>query len=270
MRPKGDAPTYTDRCAVAQYPKEVFEKMLMSDGDIEKAVASKELVITDFSKECLQPASYDMRVGKAAFSSTLKRRIDVEKKGSVAIAPGDLILVSTYERVGTSSKVAGHIGLRSSHTRLGLVSLNGPQIDPGFEGTLTVGLCNLNSNSIELKFKEPFCTVEFFELSSPVGTSYHGPFQGQSGIRREDCDRVKAREAAWSPIEKRVGAIERKIRRRRRELTTGAALSLAIVLGGFGLLIGGLLTPYRYAVIPGVAAIAIEILRHSLRQVYQK
>lgn len=241
--------------------------MIMSDRDIKKAIDTKELVITNFSVECLQPASYDMRAGKEAFSSTRKKRINLEKEGFVAISPGDLILLSTYESVETSRKIAGHIGLRSSHARLGLVSLNGPQIDPGFRGTLTIGLCNLNSNSIKLKYKEPFCTVEFMKLLSQANNSYNGPFQDQYGIRPEDSKHIEAREVAWSPIEKRIGTMEKQIRRRVPVVGAGAFLSLGIVLGGFALILTGILTTHHYTVIPGIAAIVLETMRYSMRTV---
>lgn len=97
----------------------------MSDKEIQRAITSKELIINKFSQKCLQPASYDMRIGKEAFSSHGKRRIDIKSAESLKIEPGDFILVSTYESVKLSSKIAGRIGLRSFHTRKGLALLAG-------------------------------------------------------------------------------------------------------------------------------------------------
>ena len=37
--------------------------MILVDEDIKKAVKSGEIELSDFSEKCLQPASYDLRVG---------------------------------------------------------------------------------------------------------------------------------------------------------------------------------------------------------------
>lgn len=185
--------------------------MLMSDKGIERARRSKELVIRSFSKKSLQPASYDMRVGDEAFSSHEKRPINIKSTGSLTIKPGDFILVRTYESVKLSPKIAGRIGLRSFHARKGLALLAGPQIDPGFEGVLVVGLHNLDANALKLSYRERFCTVEFYELSEPVKQPYKGEYQNQNTIREQDSTAIKERIAAWAPIDDRLKELEEKM-----------------------------------------------------------
>ena len=185
--------------------------MLMSDKDIERARRLKELVIRSFSKKSLQPASYDMRVGDEAFSSHEKRPINIKSTGSLTIQPGDFILVRTYESVKLSPQIAGRIGLRSFHARKGLALLAGPQIDPGFEGVLVVGLHNLDANALKLSYRERFCTVEFYRLSEPVKQPYKGEYQSQNTIREQDSTAIKERIAAWAPIDDRLKELEEKV-----------------------------------------------------------
>jgi len=182
----------------------------MSDKDIREAISSGELTIADFSSESLQPASYDMRVGEEAFSSH-EKRIDVKSTGSLVIKPGDFILVRTYESVKLSPKIAGKIGLRSFHARKGLALLAGPQIDPGFEGVLVVGLHNLDANEHKLSYREPFCTIEFYRLSEPAQQPYKGDYQNQKGIREEDCTAIEERNPAWAPVDDRLKKMEEKV-----------------------------------------------------------
>jgi len=130
--------------------------MLMSDKGIQKAMNSGELIIRNFFKKSLQPASYDMRVGEEAFSSHEKKLINVKSTGFITIRPGDFILIRTHESVKLSPNIAGRIGLRSFHAKKGLVLLAGPQIDPGFEGVLVVGLHNLDANELRLSYQEIF------------------------------------------------------------------------------------------------------------------
>lgn len=184
--------------------------MLMSDKDIQQAMSSGELIIGDFSPESLQPASYDMRVGEEAFSSH-EKRINVKSTGSLVIKPGDFILTRTYESVKLSPKIAGKIGLRSFHARKGLALLAGPQIDPGFEGVLVVGLHNLDANERKLSYREPFCTIEFYRLSEPVQHPYKGEYQKQKGIRKRDSNPIKESIAAWAPVDDRLKKLEEKV-----------------------------------------------------------
>jgi len=198
--------------------------MLMSDREIQGARTSKELEIRNFSKECLQPASYDMRVGDEAFSSHEKVRIDVKPKGFLEIKPGDFILVRTYESIRLSPKIAGRLGLRSFHARKGLALLAGPQIDPGFEGVLVVGLHNLDANALKLSYREPFCTVEFYRLSEPVQRPYNGGYQGQNKIAESDCTAIEERIPAWAPIDDRLRRLEEEVKRLTEKLVTPSVL----------------------------------------------
>lgn len=186
-------------------------QMLMSDKDIREAMSSEELIIRNFSPKVLQPASYDMRVGKEAFSSHEKGRIDVTRERPLVIKPGDFILIRTYESIKLSPRIAGRIGLRSFYARKGLALLAGPQIDPGFDGVLVVGLHNLDANELKLPYRDPFCTVEFYRLSEPVQQPYQGDYQHQRKINERDCMAIKERIPAWSPIDNRLKELEEKV-----------------------------------------------------------
>lgn len=160
--------------------------MLLSDIDLKNAMDKKEIIIENFSEECLQPASYDMRMGKEAVKEAGK--LDVEGKGVVMLNSGDLAVLGTYESVSLTRRYAGHIGLRSHYTRKGLVLLAGPQIDPGFRGILTIAVCNLGPGTIAIPYMEKIVTVEFFKLIKEASKEYSGPFQGQKTIPSEDIE----------------------------------------------------------------------------------
>lgn len=162
------------------------EILLLSNDDIRRAMKDKEIIIENFSQECLEPASYDMRMGKEAVMETGKT--NVEEKGLVMINPGDLAVLGTFEVLTLSTRYAGHIGLRSHYTRKGLVLLAGPQIDPGYSGILTVAVCNLGPGSIAIPYMQRLVTVEFFKLIKEASKPYSGPFQGQKTIPTGDIE----------------------------------------------------------------------------------
>jgi len=160
--------------------------MLISDKEILQAIKDKEISIEPFSEGNLEPASYDMRLGDRAIISKTVRleelkkqveekevtEINVREKGRIVIPPGAFVLLITLEKIKISTHYAGHIGMRSYYARKGLVLLSGIQIDPGFEGHLVLGLCNLSPRSLEIGYSDPICTIELLKLSQEASRAY--------------------------------------------------------------------------------------------------
>lgn len=162
--------------------------MMMNRDQIKRAIEEDLLTISDFSEDCLQPASYNFRLGNEAITSSRREKEDPSRKGLFTIPAGDFALVKTFEHVKLSPSAAGHIGLRSHYAKKGLDILAGPQIDPGFDGYLVLGLTNLSPRDITIPYKGDFCTVEFYRFSEPVSKPYVGEYQGQPGIMPRDLE----------------------------------------------------------------------------------
>lgn len=163
--------------------------MLMTDHAIRRAMESGEIVLNNFDERSLQPASYDMRLGEEAITSSHREKTYPARSGLLTIAPGDFALAATHEYVELPATVAGHIGLRSAYAKKGIVLLSGPQIDPGFKGVLVVGLSNLSPRDVVIPYKSSFCTVEFFRLEEAAGL-YDGEYQSQTGISPRDLQNM--------------------------------------------------------------------------------
>lgn len=162
--------------------------MLLTDSQIRSAISEGKLSLEGFDENFLQPASYDLRLGQEAFTSSGRERINVQAKGSVLIEAGDFAVLTSFEKVRMPRDMAAHIGLRSHYARKGLMLLSGPQIDPGFEGILVLGVFNASPRDLLIPYKEGFCTVEFHQLSEEVKKPYQGPYQHQEGIPAIDLE----------------------------------------------------------------------------------
>jgi len=171
-----------------------------------------EIVLDPIDDTKIEPASYDARVGKWAFASSSKEKLNLSEKGVLIVEPGEFAVVESRERVELDNRTAARLGLRSEYARHGLLMLSGPQIDPGFRGILVVRLINLAPKPIALPYEAPFLTLQFFRLGSPVTKPYSGPQQGQPGISARDIQELVETEGmTLGQVMKTLGALAKDV-----------------------------------------------------------
>ena len=96
------------------------------------------------------------------------------------LAPGERILLSTLDVINVPIGYVGLICLRSTFARLGLLSP--PTIaDPGFSGTLTMGVYNASQNPIQVPREEAMWSIHYLTVSVTYPI-YKGKYQNQEGI----------------------------------------------------------------------------------------
>ena len=162
--------------------------MILVDTQIKEAIDSGKIIMENFSENCIQPASYDMRIGEEGFTADSKEITNIKEKGLLLLKRGDFGVVSTYESVEFPSDYTARIGLRSYFSRRGLVATTGPQVDPGYRGKLFIGLINLSPSDIALTYRQEFCTLEFHKLEVPASSPYKGPYQDQLELTDKEID----------------------------------------------------------------------------------
>lgn len=134
----------------------------------------------------IQPAGIDLRVKRVfkvkgnAFLGKEKRKMpEIEKvfeKGKVLLKKNEFVLVETEEKVKMSKKLAGIILPRSSLSRSGIALLTS-FVDPGFKGSLTVGMKNLGNGDFEIEIGARFAQLILFEVKG-CSKLYRGRYQG--------------------------------------------------------------------------------------------
>ncbi|WP_148882566.1 dCTP deaminase [Thermococcus aciditolerans] len=139
----------------------------------------KEILIEPFNEKSLQPAGYDLRVGREAYING--ELIDVEKAGKVVISPKTYALILTLERIGLPDDVMGDMKLRSSLAREGLLG-SFAWVDPGWDGNLTLGIYNASDEPVELSYGERFVQIAFIRLEGPAKSPYRGNYQGSQHL----------------------------------------------------------------------------------------
>jgi len=147
------------------------------------------------------PLNIDLRRGGFAklFGPNSERRKITEEQPFV-LKPHKLVLGRTHERVALPIRadvecLAARIEGRSSYARCGLlVHFTAPTIHAGFDGTITLELCNLGPASITLYPRAPICQL-IVETVSGIPFRNDSQFQGQKdagGVRRRQLRKASA------------------------------------------------------------------------------
>jgi dCTP deaminase len=120
------------------------------------------LVITPYSSECQQPASYDLRAER-----------------DICLPKGTCTLVPTLEWIELPKDLAGTLRCRSSFGRRGVL-LGGGFVDPGFHGQLTLCLTNLGSDDIIIRKNDRVVQMILHEVMES-DQCYSGRYQDSRG-----------------------------------------------------------------------------------------
>ncbi|MBP6975432.1 MAG: dCTP deaminase [Candidatus Moranbacteria bacterium] len=171
--------------------------MFLSDRDIRKAVDEGAIVIRDFDRERLGPASYDVILDnqfsitephKTPVIDPMKKIFPKTKEVEVAdgeefmLFPGETILGKVRDYIGSREYLI-QISGKSSLARIGLVVHNTAGIiNPGHFLNITLELSNLNRVPIVLRPGMQIAQLTFSCLTSPVEHDYEktGRFNGDN------------------------------------------------------------------------------------------
>lgn len=152
----------------------------------------------------LQPASIDLHLGnewlvpKPNCTHTQRRlgRVDtwthatdakepIEYETTVSdslwIPAHGFVLVRTREVVGISDRLFAKVEGRSSVGRLGLIVETAGLIDPGFEGSVTLEICNMLPNPLLVHAGMRGCQITFARVEGSTEGGYQpkGKYAGQ-------------------------------------------------------------------------------------------
>ena len=169
--------------------------MILNNRQISEAVSKGDIFIEPFDENQVQAATYDLKVGAQGATASAKKLINIHDDGYLLLKPGDFAIITVLEELHLSPQYVGRFGIRSKYARKGIIATTGPQIDPGYEGRLIIGLTNPTPNSVTLPYKDDFLSVEFHKLEEPSTKPYSGPYQGKKELGPEDIEMIVETES---------------------------------------------------------------------------
>ncbi|HVX92704.1 MAG TPA: dCTP deaminase [Candidatus Dojkabacteria bacterium] len=162
--------------------------MILSDKTIKERLKTGEIVITPFKEEFLQPASYDLHLGRSilVFNTEKHNMIDIKKPvedlmlrkelkedEEYIINPGDFLLANIEEVTGVNGRHVGRLEGKSSLGRLGLIiHATAGFLDPGNSLKMTLEIANLSPLPIKLYAGMKIAQMAFEQIDQFVEKEY--------------------------------------------------------------------------------------------------
>ena len=120
---------------------------------------SRDKISPQELEDCLDAASYKLRLGAEAHVGGERRRIS--EKEPLVIPAHQVAVVKTYELVNLPRFLIARWNLRVKWVYEGLLWVGGPQVDPGWQGELYCPIYNLAEREVVIPYKERFFTMDF-------------------------------------------------------------------------------------------------------------
>ncbi|MFA7681494.1 MAG: dCTP deaminase [Candidatus Peribacteraceae bacterium] len=187
--------------------------MILSDKDIRQAIASGHLKVTGTPSGGvmhIHASSMDLHLGHTfklyehsqfavldpkdpkTFAENM-RTITVTDGDSFIVQPGEFVLGVTQECITVPDDLVVRVEGRSSLGRLGIIiHSTAGFVDPGFSGTITLEISNLNRLPVALYPGMRVCQLAFEQMSSPAEVPYNKkPFSKYQGQQLPEESRLE-------------------------------------------------------------------------------
>lgn len=138
------------------------------------------ILLRNADPNMVKGASYDLRLGDEYYYNGKIQKLSV-RKPFLTIEPYDYAIVSCIETAWMPRDLVAKFGLTVGLFCQGIILSNGPQIDPGFRGTLFCLLFNTSNRAVHLKRGMHYATIEFNKLIG-YAEPYEGKYQGKKHI----------------------------------------------------------------------------------------
>ncbi len=180
--------------------------MILSDRDLKAKILDGSIVVTSPENDHMDnihASSMDFRLGRffklykhseqavldpsrpETFTNVTQLIEITDPQQPFIVQPHEFVLGVTLERVKLPDDMVARVEGRSSLGRLGIiVHSTAGYVDPGFEGTITLEITNINRMPVALYPGMRVCQLAFETMSSAAEVPYYkkasSKYQGQS------------------------------------------------------------------------------------------
>jgi dCTP deaminase len=147
----------------AQPEARPFGVGVLVNHQIARAVKDGVIGIDPFDERNVRLAAIDLTLDDFIIT-TDGEKVDTSDGQSFVLKAGRTVNVSTREWIDLPQDYIGRVGAMTTLASIGIVTLHGFQIDPGFKGNLQFCIFNAGSRNFELRSGMPIVSLEVMPL----------------------------------------------------------------------------------------------------------
>lgn len=142
---------------------------MITGKELKDAVLS-QTIMQGGDEKCVEGVKYDFRssahILKAKYGQPIDaRKLNQSEMVDLVIEPNEVVFVLSEERLTLPSDVIAQLSPKRKMSQLGVLTLGGLTIDPGYKGRLLIGMLNYSSTPFYLKPGKKIIAATFLRLS---------------------------------------------------------------------------------------------------------
>jgi deoxycytidine triphosphate deaminase len=148
--------------------QETYLAKMITGAELSDAVRSQSF-IKNGRETNVEGVKYDFSLSqhilKAEFNRpVIANELDPADKRKLEIEPGEVVFVLTEEELCLPNDVVAHLSPKRKLSHLGILTLGGFTIDPGYKGRLLIGLLNIAGTPFPLIPNKKLIAATFYRL----------------------------------------------------------------------------------------------------------
>lgn len=193
-----------------------------------------EGIVDPYDDSAVNSCSYELSVGREAFvTGENAKKFNLESGESIAIPPGQVVLILTHETLKMPLDAVGLLSIRFGWKARGLINISGFHVDPGFEGKLVFSMYNAGVQTIHLGLRSRIFLLWLCSTDAPTADKYHGDHNRQEHLPDDAVTNLAARMPSPFTLEKDVDSLRNELRREVSGLRTLLGVAVTLAAGAF-------------------------------------
>lgn len=194
------------------------------------SLISAGTLLKNVAYENIEAASYDLRLADTYWCQGDFHNLSSEKL-TAEIPPYSFVIVQAVEEAALPRFITATFDIRVRLFFSGVILSNGPQVDPGYRGSLFCMLYNASGTAVGLTRGQHFATIQFQTLSSN-STGYDALYQGKVNFIDffNGSDSIKKGGQIVEYIDKKYTSIETGYKESRNYFLGVVTLVISVVL----------------------------------------
>lgn len=193
-----------------------------------------EGIVDPYDDSAVNACCYELGVGEEAFvTGENAEKINLKKRGSIAIPPGQVVLILTDETLKMPLDAIGFLSIRFGLKARGLINVSGFHVDPGFHGKLVFSMYNAGVQTIHLRPRSRIFLLWLCSTDAPTTDKYHGEHNKQEHLPDDAVTNLAARMPSPFTLEKDVESLRHEMRRDVSLLRMLLGVAVTLAAGAF-------------------------------------